>query len=154
MDALVSLDALKLYRPVVVDIDGIRDLFPEAESMKLMHPERFGERTQKEAGLIAELTIYQAISQGRNVILDSSLRDISWFKEFIPKLTKFSKLGGREGVNFALVHVYCPREECWKRILQRNAATGSLSRVVSPSTFEKSLNVRKPVFYHFDRLLM
>ncbi len=125
------MDALKLYRPVIIDIDAIRDMLPEAEVLKRTEPERFGELTQKEAGLIAELTIYRAISKGRNVILDSSLRDISWFLEFIPKLMNFSRHGGQEEIKFALMHVYCPKEECWKRILQRNAAIGPTNRVVS-----------------------
>jgi hypothetical protein len=117
---LMKSGQLPLVSPVLVDLDVVRDLLPEASALKAVAPHLFGSVTQKEIGLIAELAVYRSLLSRRNVVLDSSLRNVDWCIEFIQKIGAFCKARHIFGVQFALIHVYCCQETAWKRVVARN----------------------------------
>jgi hypothetical protein len=63
---------------VTVDPDEIRRRLPEFQSYIQHNPERAGELTRKEAGMIAEILTNSALEQGMNVLVDGSLKDAAW----------------------------------------------------------------------------
>ena len=73
---------LPLEDPVVVDLDEIRSLLPEATVLSQHCPMTFGSSTQREAGTIAELCMLYAAATYRHVIFEGTLRDVDWYQSY------------------------------------------------------------------------
>jgi len=114
---------------VQVDPDAIRHMLPETNGYLARDRTTAGARTQKEAGLVQELLTLEALSQGRSVLIDGSLRNQKYYGALFQRIRNdFSHLshqGGRHGFRLALLHVTCsPPEEVLKRATKRAQTTG------------------------------
>ena len=124
-----SLFPLEAY--VVVDVDEIRSHFPEYRLYARLVPERAGELTHREAGYVAEIATAAALRRGRNVLVDGSLWDCGWYREYFESLR-----AEHEGLRIAILHITAPREAVLERAANRARETG---RVVPLETIEKSI---------------
>jgi hypothetical protein len=124
-----SLFPLEAY--VVVDPDEIRSHFPEYHLYAQSNPRRAGELTHREAGYVTEIVTAAALRNGHNVLVDGSLRDYEWYREY------FARLRAEYGaLRIAILHIIAPREAVFERAAHRARRTG---RVVPLETLESSL---------------
>jgi hypothetical protein len=116
---------------VAVDPDDIRGHLPEFNVMVEHFPQQAGEWTRKEAGYISELLTRVALEQGRNVLVDGSLRDAGWYKGYFEQLRhSFSRL------QIGILHITAPRSLVLMRAHERSKTTG---RLVPIDTLEDAL---------------
>jgi predicted kinase len=120
-----------LERFVSVDPDDIRRHLPEFKYFLQSHPENAGEWTRKEAGFVAELLIQASLRQGRNVLVDGSLRDARWYQTYFDSLRQ-----AYSSSRIAILHVTAPSELVMQRARDRSLQTG---RVVPEDTLEDAL---------------
>lgn len=114
---------------VTVDPDMIRQHFPEYGVYNNLAPERAGELTRKEAGVVSEILTEAALRRGQNVLVDGSLRNASWYLDhFMDLRTRYPSL------QIAIVHVTAPREAVFERAANRAQVTG---RVVPRDLLEQ-----------------
>lgn len=125
---------------VGVDPDEIRRMLPE---FSLYRADQVGALTQKEAGMIAELLTDIALSSGKNVVVDGSLRDASWHEGYFRSLrARFGneaaerKTKNYNNIRIGILYVTAPIDEIYLRVEQRGASTG---RSVPPEYLERSL---------------
>jgi len=78
MQWLSSQNLFPLTAFVKVDPDSLRELLPETKEYIHRDPTTAGFLTQKEVGYIAEVLSMDALEQGKNVLVDGSLRDANW----------------------------------------------------------------------------
>jgi predicted kinase len=110
MRTLVDRGLFPLLAFVRVDPDEIRRYLPEFHLYIEQNPELAGELTNKEAGFISEILTLAGLQAGKNVLVDGSLRDSSWYRTYFDRLrTEF------EGLRLAIVHVSAPRESVFQR---------------------------------------
>lgn len=65
-----------------------------------------------QAGYISEILTWAALDQGKNVLVDGSLRDHEWYIEH------FAQLRGRyNGLNIAILHITASREDVIERAM-------------------------------------
>ena len=64
---------------VIADPDEIRREFPEYLEYVKRDALTAGELTMKEAGFVAEILQLVALDNGKNVLVDGSLRDHAWY---------------------------------------------------------------------------
>ncbi len=113
-----------------MDPDEIRRKLPEFEVYVEKTPERAGELTRKEAGMIAEIITNFALEKGMNVLVDGSLKDATWYENYFRKLRKtYPKL------KIGIIHVTAPIEAILERVAQRGKATG---RVVPVEALQRN----------------
>jgi hypothetical protein len=110
---------LPVDRFVVVDPDAIRQALPEWEDYVKHDPEKAGDYTQKEAGMIAEVLGYRALRDRLNVVFDGSLRNASWYKYYFQKLRL-----NFPGVRIMILHIVADKEDTLKRAEERGKKTG------------------------------
>lgn len=122
---------LPLRKFVCVDPDAIRQELPEWPGYVKVNPELAGQRTQKEAGCIAEILGYAALRKRYNVIFDGSLRDCRWYKKYFAKLRD-----EYPGIRLMILHITADREEVLRRAEERAKRTG---RVVPPKILLDSM---------------
>ena len=104
---------------VQVDPDALRELLPETNEYVKIDPTTAGYLTQKEVGFIAETLTLDALSDGKNVLVDGSLRNAEWYANYIQDLhNKFPKM------KFAIIHVTAKPETVFERALKRGLTTG------------------------------
>ena len=121
---LVKKQQLPLLSYVAVDVDEIRRKLPEFSSYLKECPDRVNDLTRREAGYIMEILSTFALQSGKNVVLDGSLKDTSWYDRFFKDLRKdYSNL------KIALIHITAPYET----ILERCNVSASLCRSFGPS---------------------
>lgn len=140
-----------LHSFVTVDPDEIRRHLPEFDLYVQRNPDAAGEKTRKEAGYISEILTMTALKNGRNVLVDGSLRDSDWYKRYFSELrTKQSNL------RIGILHVTAPRYAIFQRAKDRSKTTG---RVVPHDTLElaleqvpKSVQVLKPLSDFFAEI--
>lgn len=124
---------------VGVDPDEIRRMLPE---FSLYRADLAGALTQKEAGMIAELLTDIALSSGKNVVVDGSLRDAAWHEGYFRSLRKrFGKDAVEskietKNIRIGILYVTAPIDEIYLRVEQRGASTG---RSVPPEFLERSM---------------
>lgn len=116
---------------VSVDPDEIRRLLPEFDVYIETCPERAGELTRKEAGMIAEILTEAALEHGQNVLVDGSMRDAAWYQNYFDALRhSFPTL------KLGIIHITAPITAIFQRVKQRAKATG---RVVPKDVLLKSI---------------
>lgn len=114
---------------IFVDPEAIRERLPEFR----MYVDQccVEEMTRKEVGYIGEIIALSALQRGMNVLIDGTLRDSDWHKQYIERLRKdFPSL------KIAILHIVAPKEAVLGRAEKRAAETG---RVVPIDVIEKTL---------------
>ena len=101
--------------PCIIDPDHIRQQLPEWDSLNQHNCMTAGYKTQKEAGLIAEIALYKALNSGMNVVFDSTLRDVKWFEQLIVHLKQ-----SYVNLNIGVIHVWCDRSTAIIRTQKRH----------------------------------
>lgn len=116
---LASQGLFPLSAFVRVDPDMLRELLPELPQYILQDPATAGYMTQKEAGYIAEVLSLNALRKGKNVLVDGSLRQADWYREYITNLhNRFPKM------RFAIIHVTAKESTVFERVERRTKVTG------------------------------
>jgi len=122
-----ELQSLDCFPPgssfVKVDPDEIRRCLPEFP----LYPSHVaGEFTQKEAGMVAELLTDVALSSGKNVVVDGSLRDAAWYEVYFQSLrSRFgNQEASRKNLRIGILYVTAPADEIYQRVEQRQALNG------------------------------
>jgi len=118
---------------VSVDPDEVRRYLPEfswyIHRGSSTTAQLAGELTRKEAGYISELITLAALEEGKNVLVDGSLRDAAWYQVYFQRLREMyggagssgggsrssSRNGSTEGLRIGILHVTAPREAVWQR---------------------------------------
>lgn len=104
---------------VKVDPDSLRELLPETPEYILRNPSTAGRLTQKEVGYVAEVLTLDALQQGKNVLVDGSLKDAEWYLQYIQLLRQqFPRL------KIAILHVKAHEDTVLARCRRRAEATG------------------------------
>lgn len=104
---------------VKVDPDSLRELLPETPEYIARNPTTAGNLTQKEVGYIAEVLTLEALQQGKNVLVDGSLKDAEWYLEYFRTLRQqFPTL------KIAIIHVMAKKETVLARCRRRAETTG------------------------------
>jgi Zeta toxin len=94
-------------------------------------PERAGELTRKEAGMMAEIVTNFALEKGMNVLVDGSLKDAAWYENYFRSLRlNYPKL------KIGIIHVTAPTDAILERIKERAKTTG---RVVPMDALQRSI---------------
>jgi hypothetical protein len=128
---LASQGLFPLNAFVRVDPDTLRELLPELSGYINADPATAGYMTQKEAGYIAEVLSLEALRKGKNVLVDGSLRQADWYKEYITGLhEQFPKM------RFAIIHVTAKESTVYERVEKRTKETG---RVVPKELLQDTL---------------
>ena len=110
MKHLVERGLFPLLAFVRADPDEIRRYMPEFQLYVQQSPELAGQLTRKEAGFITEILTMAGLQAGKNVLVDGSLRDASWYKGYFMKLrVEYSH------IRLAIIHVTAPREKVFER---------------------------------------
>jgi hypothetical protein len=123
---------LPLKEFVVVDPDQVRQMLPEWESYVTHDPETAGDKTQKEAGQIAEILGYKALRHRYRVIFDGSLRDANWYIKYFQQPRDHFP-----GIRIMIIHIMSEKEEVLRRAEERGKQTG---RVVPKDTLLASMD--------------
>ncbi|KAL3916913.1 MAG: hypothetical protein SGILL_004961 [Bacillariaceae sp.] len=116
---------------VAVDPDEIRRRLPEFPVYVQKMPERAGEMTRKEAGMLAELLTNFALEKGMNVLVDGSLKDAKWYENYFHKLRD-----SHPTLKIGIIHVTAPVEAILERVKQRGKETG---RVVPMEALKQNM---------------
>mmetsp|Transcript_10418 Transcript_10418/g.15844 ORF Transcript_10418/g.15844 Transcript_10418/m.15844 type:complete len:319 (+) Transcript_10418:216-1172(+) len=116
---LSSRDLFPLWSFVRVDFDGLRDLLPETAEYQRREPSTAGYLTQKEVGYIAEVLTLTALQEGKNIIVDGTLRDYDWYAQYMSGLRyTFPSL------KLAIFHVTVSPVTAQRRAQMRAKVTG------------------------------
>ena len=117
---------------VRVDPDTIRMLLPETENYIAQDPTTVGRMTQKEVNFICEVLTLHALENGKNVLVDGSLRDATWYFQYFNNLrAKFPKL------KIAILHVTADTQAILERARKRGEITGRVvPEIVLKNTIE------------------
>lgn len=99
-----------LHSFVRIDYDAVRKHLPEFQLYIQQHPERAGEWTRKETGYIAELATQAALQRSHNVLVDGSLRDADWYRNYFRTLRRH-----HPRLRIGILHVTAPREAVFQR---------------------------------------
>ena len=78
-----------------------------------------GYLTQKEVGYISEVLILHALDEGKNVLIDGSLRDAEWYMQYITNIK-----ARYPHTKIAIIHITAPEDIVFSRALRRAALTG------------------------------
>ena len=124
---------------------------PEYESYIEDSPELVDSFTQKECGYVAETLALAALQSGQNVIVDSSLRQASWYVKYMEKLRS-----DFPSIKIALIHVVAKLETVLIRVKHRARETGrSIDEDDILSTIaqtEKSVKIVEPAVDYCCRI--
>lgn len=108
-----------LHSFVVVDPDHLREKLPETKEYIRRNPATAGYMTQKEVGYISEVMILKALLEGKNIIVDGSLKDWQWYSQYMNQLRNtFPRL------KLAIIHVVTTLDTAVNRAARRGAETG------------------------------
>merc|ERR1719443_1539836 len=105
----------------MIDPDQVRQALPEWGSYVAKDPLTAAQKTQKEAGHIAEILGYKALRERWNVIFDGSLRDVSWYKVYFQQLRH-----SFPGIRLMILHVQAEKESVLKRAEERGRKSGRM----------------------------
>lgn len=116
---------------VSVDPDEIRRHLPEFRYYVDHDAEKAGEMTRKECGYLSEVLTEAALKDGRNVLVDGSLRDHEWYALHFDELRRM-----HPNLRIAILHVTAPRSAIYENVEARSRVTG---RVVPKDKIEMAL---------------
>lgn len=117
---------------VRVDPDNLRTQLPEFHSYyNRIHPIQAGEMTRKEAGHLVELLTLISLDHGMNVLVDGTLQDWIWYKQYFQYLRK-----NYPNIQIAILHVVAPKSTIYHRVKERGKITG---RFVPEQTLCKAI---------------
>eukprot|EP00928_Gymnodinium_smaydae_P033305 TRINITY_DN23893_c0_g2_i1.p1 TRINITY_DN23893_c0_g2~~TRINITY_DN23893_c0_g2_i1.p1 ORF type:complete len:321 (+),score=37.91 TRINITY_DN23893_c0_g2_i1:32-964(+) len=111
-------------RFAVIDPHLIRQQLPEWEAYLTVDAQHAIDMTHKEAGCIAELAAFEAISHRRNVVFDGTLHDILFWKKL------FLRLQDDFGARIMIMHVVADESE----VLSRAACKAKLTNLTMQAT--------------------
>jgi len=95
---------------VMIDPDQIRQHLPEF-SLYVAHDKlTAGELTRKEAGYVVEILTLAALQSGKNVLVDTSLRDHQWYQLYFQRIRK-----EYPRTKLSILYVDAPREAVFAR---------------------------------------
>lgn len=114
---LVNTGRLPILSFVQVDPDSIRRRLPEFQTYD---KQLVNVLTRKESSFIAELLLLAAVQNGRNIVFDSSMRDITWFLQLI----EYIKCLNNSSFKFAVLHITAPNEVIFERVKKKARETG------------------------------
>lgn len=113
----VGVFPLKAF--VYIDPDELRMNLPEFKGYNDRDPATAGRLTQKEVGYLSEVMTLNALEEGKNALVDGSLRDKEWYDSYISKLKQlFPKL------KIAIIQITASKENVIARALKRAETTG------------------------------
>lgn len=101
-----------LHSFVSVDPDQIRHHLPEFDVYATKQPQKAGELTRKECGMMSEVLTKAALQHGHNVLVDGSLRNATWYHQYFQELKQTYP-----HLRIGIIHVTAPREEVFARAL-------------------------------------
>jgi hypothetical protein len=78
---LASSGSFPLHAFVCIDPDRIKGELPEAPAFVAQHRASAGSRLHKESLLIADVLTQSALAEGRNVLVDGSMRNTQWYRQ-------------------------------------------------------------------------
>ncbi len=135
---------LPVYAPIIINMDDIRQMLPESNEMKQKQPWDWGIKSQQESGLIAELISFVAISMGKSIIVDGTMKNISWNRQYITTLKSLAPF--KDQFNVGVIHVTAKPDIIYQRVHSRNTdgITNPLcsnTRVVPIEFVEESLRL-------------
>jgi predicted kinase len=104
---------------VGVDPDVVRRYLPEYEGYVQRSKADAGEFTRKESGFIVEILTEAALREGKNVLVDGSLRDHEWYTLYIARLR-----ASYPNLRIAILHISAPPEVVYARARRRGDETG------------------------------
>lgn len=103
------------------DPDELRVQLPEFLEYSRRNAGTAGRLTHKEAGYISEVLTLHALEDGKNALVDGSLRDRDWYGQYIAKLkSAFPRL------KIAIIQVSASKANVLSRALKRAESTGRL----------------------------
>lgn len=125
---------------VRVDPDELRALLPEMKSYVENDPKTAGKLTQKEVGYMSELLTLYALREGKNVLVDGSLRNAEWHKVYIQSVRD-----QYPDIRIGIVHVVAPLETVVARCIRREKITGRHvpQELVVASMEQHPISIRK-----------
>ena len=110
LNYLKDKELFPLLAFVGIDPDRIRQMLPEFRLYIAEDQLTAGEMTRKEAGYVVEILTLAALQAGKNVLVDTSLRDSKWYKDYFVRIRK-----EYTNVKLAILHVVAPREAVLER---------------------------------------
>ena len=131
MKWLASLGLFPLDAFVRVDPDELRELLPETENYIKRDPTTAGFLTQKEVGYISEVLTRLGLDEGKNVLVDGSLRDWVWYLQYIKSIRREYPM-----LKIAIIYVTSEKDTILERVKRRAEKTG---RLVPESWIMKTL---------------
>ena len=106
---------------VVCDPDRIREQLPEMEGYRTRWAPTCGALTQKESGYIAELIWCAALERGLPVVIDSSLRDVDFWRAMMVGVRRDYKQ-----YRLCIMHVVASARSVFERVQRRGEETGRM----------------------------
>mmetsp|Transcript_11176 Transcript_11176/g.13220 ORF Transcript_11176/g.13220 Transcript_11176/m.13220 type:complete len:380 (+) Transcript_11176:62-1201(+) len=116
---------------VFIDPDQIRRQLPEYAGYVQTCDLTAGVRTQAECGLISQVALEEALEAQKNVLVDGSLRDHEWYKQYFADIRR-----RHPKRRIAILHVIADRETVYKRAEKRAQQTG---RVIPLSRLDEAI---------------
>eukprot|EP00946_MAST-07B_sp_MAST-7B-sp1_P001251 g1251.t1 len=110
-----------LHEFVICDPDRIREQLPEMEGYRRRWAPTCGTLTQKESGYIAELIWCAAMERGLPVVIDSSLRDIVFWRKMVKSVRREYKF-----YRLCILHVVASVRVLFERVQRRGEQTGRM----------------------------
>lgn len=106
---------------VFADPDMIRHHLPEYKVVAEKSPEKAGYVTHREASFMTELLTLACLKEKRNVLIQGTLRDYEWHRNYFNYLRKEFP-----GVKIAIIHVIADANTVFQRARKRGEETGRM----------------------------
>jgi dephospho-CoA kinase len=113
-----SAEVFPLDAFVSVDPDEFRCMLPETDTYINKNRSTWGFHTQKEVNCISEILTLVALKQGKNVIVDGTLRDHKWHETYFQRLReRFPE------IKIGIIHVIADEKIIFERAEKRAMET-------------------------------
>jgi predicted ABC-type ATPase len=113
----------KFRQYVRADVDAIKHHVPEMKELLKTNPNNAGKILHSEACTIHEILFRSAIEEKKNVIIDGSLRNSGFFRDYLERVDPEYYI--------TILHVVAPLEVCIERAEARAKHTGRLVPIES-----------------------
>lgn len=125
-----------LHNLVRVDPDEIRELIPEYHVYNSINASTAGILTQKEVGYVSEVIVNVSLYNGHSIIVDGSLQDHEWYKEYFFQLRRLHPL-----LRIGIIEVRASLQTC----LSRAASRAQLTDRRVPHVIIKDAHIKIPI---------